>query len=75
MLTRGQKEDTWGHPVTLWSLQICQPWPEAVGMEAVGGGALGWPLVSPALPLDHPKPYTDMRSQGCAEVRAAEPRI
>lgn len=38
MLTRGQRKTSEGTLVTLWSLQICHPWPKVVGMEA--GGAL-----------------------------------
>lgn len=43
-------------------------------MEAAWGAGGGIAPVSPALPLEQPKPDTHMRSQGAAGVGGAEPR-
>lgn len=66
MLTGGQKEDTWGYLVPLWS-PANPPAMVSGGRRGSSGGAgtLGLPLVA-TLPLGQPKPYTDMRSPGCA---------
>lgn len=66
MLTGGQKEDTWGYLVPLWS-PANPPAMVSGGRcgSSVGAGTLGRPLVA-TLPLGQPKPYTDMRSPGCA---------
>lgn len=66
MLTGGQKEDTWGYLVPLWS-PANPPAMVSGGRRGSSGGVgtLGRPLVA-TLPLGQPKPYTDMRSPGCA---------
>lgn len=66
VLTGGQKEDTWGHLVTLWSPANPPAMVSGGRCGSSAGGALGRPLVSPTLPLGQPKPYTDMRSPGYA---------